>query len=167
MPAFGMLGVMAGMGLLTVRVSEMPSYLSDSPRTCINCHIMTPEYTTWRHSSHATFTNCNDCHVPHDSLARKYAFKAKDGMRHATIFALRREPQVIEAHPASRQVIQANCRRCHARVIADIPSLSNGDRACTDCHSVPHGDVHSLASTPNMPSPHLPPVTLWPHNTDR
>jgi len=102
-------------------------------------------------------TVCNDCHVPHDSLTRKYAFKARDGMRHAAIFSLRREPQVIEAHPPSRQVIEANCRRCHAETIGQVPSLHDGDRSCTDCHTVPHGDVRGLASTPNAPNPRWSP----------
>ena len=32
-----------------------------------------------------------DGHVPHDSFIRKYYFKASDGLRHATIFTLRKE----------------------------------------------------------------------------
>jgi len=163
LPVFGMLGMAAGLGLLLVRVSEMPSYLSDSPRTCINCHVMVPEYTTWQRSSHFHFATCNDCHVPHDNVIRKYAFKASDGLRHATIFTLRAEPQVIEAKPASKNVIEENCRRCHERFIAGVPSLHSGERRCSDCHSVPHGEVHSLASTPNVPYPKLPPVTSWPY----
>lgn len=161
-PAYAALGLAGGMGLLLLRVSEFPSYLSDSPRTCINCHVMNPEYISWQRSSHRAAV-CNDCHVPHDSLARKYAFKAQDGLRHATIFALRREPQVIEARPASRAVIEANCRRCHARLLRAVPTLGAGGRSCVDCHrSVPHGDVHGLATTPGLAVPHLPPLTAAP-----
>lgn len=165
LPTFLLLGMAAGLGLVLLRVSEFPSYLSDSPRTCINCHIMVPEYATWQRSSHRHVTNCNDCHVPHDNVATKYAFKAKDGMRHAAIFALRAEPQVIRATPESAEVIQHNCRRCHAGLISDVPALHGaGARSCTECHrEVPHGQVHSLASTPNVPYPHLPPVTSWPY----
>jgi cytochrome c nitrite reductase small subunit len=167
-PTFLILGVAAGLGLVLVRVSEFPSYLSDSPRTCINCHIMVPQYATWQRSSHRHVTNCNDCHVPHENVVAKYAFKAKDGLRHAAVFTLRAEPQVIRATPESAEVIQHNCRRCHASQLRDISAL-HGDRArnCTDCHrETPHGQVHSLASTPHVPYPHLPPVTSWPYGKD-
>jgi len=160
LPVFGMLGVAAGLGLLTVRVSEMPSYLSDDARTCINCHVMVPQYATWQRSSHRSVATCNDCHVPHDSTLRKYAFKAKDGLRHAAIFTLRAEPQVIRAHPASRQVIDENCQRCHGSFVDNVPGLRAGGRRCSDCHrGTPHGDVHSLASTPAVPHPPLPPIS--------
>ncbi|HOF89710.1 MAG TPA: cytochrome c nitrite reductase small subunit, partial [Armatimonadota bacterium] len=155
-------GVAAGMGLLLVRVSEMPSYLSDDPRACINCHIMRPHYSTWEHSSHRQAATCNDCHVPHDSVIRTYAFKAKDGLRHAAIFTLRGEPQVIRATPASAAVIQENCVRCHERQLAHT-SLPGQGRACATCHDhVPHGDARSLSATPDALVPRLAPLLSRP-----
>lgn len=159
---FGSVGVFVGMSLYVARISEATSYLSDDPKACINCHIMTPQYATWQHSSHARVATCNDCHVPHDSLISKYYFKAKDGMRHSVLFTLRREPQVIQAIPESRRVIQENCLRCHARVVEDVSrsAHTDRDRSCTDCHrEVPHGRVHSLSATPNAAIPPLSPVT--------
>jgi cytochrome c nitrite reductase small subunit len=159
---YGVGGAFAGLGVLLVYVSNATSYLSDDPKACINCHIMTPQYATWERSSHARVTNCNDCHVPHDSIVRKYMFKAKDGMRHSAMFTLRMEPQVIKAIPESKEVIQANCIRCHSQSIAwaKAPMHSDWKRACTDCHrEVPHGRVHSLNSTPNAAVPGLSPVT--------
>lgn len=160
LPVYGLLGVAVGLGLLTVRASELPSYLSDDPRTCINCHIMSPQYITWQRGSHHAVAVCNDCHVPHDALVKKYAFKAKDGMRHAAIFTLRAEPQVIRAHAASQRVIDENCQRCHGSFVSNVPSLHAKGRRCIDCHrATPHGDVHSLASTPAVPFPRLTPIT--------
>lgn len=159
LPVYAALGVLGGIGLLLVRVSEAQSYLSDNPRTCINCHIMVPEYATWKRSSHARFTNCNSCHVPHDNVVNKYVFKAKDGLRHSAIFTLRAELQVIRAKPEARRVINENCRHCHAQQVSGAFLLVESERKCVDCHrSVPHGDVHSLASTPNVRYPHLPPL---------
>ncbi|MBU0764814.1 MAG: hypothetical protein KJ607_08270 [Bacteroidetes bacterium] len=42
-------------------------HLSDNPETCMNCHIMAPQFATWNHSSHREVTGSNDCHreVPH------------------------------------------------------------------------------------------------------
>ena len=68
-------GVVAGVGAYTVYMSKVQSYLSDDPAACVNCHIMTPYYQSWQHGSHAQWTTCNDCHVPHENIAGKYAFK--------------------------------------------------------------------------------------------
>lgn len=159
---FGALGALVGLGLYVARISEAVSYLSDNPRTCINCHVMTPQYASWQHSSHAGVAVCNDCHVPQDNILHKYFFKAKDGLRHSTMFTFRLEPQVIRATPDAREVIQSNCLRCHERVVEDIgaPLHSDFKRACVDCHrEVPHGRVHSLSSAPNARVPELDPVT--------
>ncbi len=165
-PVFALAGVAVGLGMLLVRVSEVSSYLSDHPRVCLNCHVMTPEYTTWARSSHRQVATCNDCHVPHDSLLRKYAFKAMDGLRHAAIFTLRREPQVIRALPASQQVIQENCRRCHARQLGGAAMLAHSGRRCADCHQTPHGDVQGLSTTPDVQVPHLAPILQLPSSGD-
>jgi cytochrome c nitrite reductase small subunit len=154
----GSFGLFVGMGLYVARISEATSYLSDDPKACINCHIMIPQYATWQRSSHARIATCNDCHVPHTSLAAKLYFKGKDGMRHSWLFTLHRERQVIQAIPESRHVIQENCLRCHARVMEDVgtPLHKDYDRMCVECHrEVPHGRVHSLSSTPNARVPEL------------
>ena len=156
----GASGALVGMIPYLARISEGASYLSDNPRTCINCHIMTPEYASWQHSSHGRVTNCNDCHVPHSSLIAKFYFKGKDGSRHSYLFMLHREHQVIQAIPESRKVIQENCLRCHESVLQAVtPVHADFDRSCTDCHrEIPHGRVHSLSSTPNAAVPPLSPV---------
>lgn len=163
MPMYALLGVVAGLGVLLMRVSEAHSYLSEDSRTCINCHAMVPQYATWERSAHAKVTVCIDCHVPHDSLMRKHAFKARDGMRHSAIFALRREPQVIRASPTAEHVIQENCVRCHQEAVSRVGLSHGGERSCVECHrDVPHGDVGGLASTPNVQFPHLPPIRVLP-----
>ncbi|HEY3265841.1 MAG TPA: cytochrome c nitrite reductase small subunit [Armatimonadota bacterium] len=156
----GGLGALVGMAAYVGRISEGASYLSDDPKTCVNCHIMAPEYATWQHSSHGQVATCNDCHVPHSNVFAKYYYKAKDGSRHSYLFTLRRERQVIQAIPESRKVIQENCLRCHQRVLDEVtPQHGDFDRACTDCHrEVPHGRVHSLTATPNASFPPLSPV---------
>ncbi len=51
------------------------TYLGDDPAACVNCHIMSPYYATWFHSSHARDATCNDCHVPHENAVKKWTFK--------------------------------------------------------------------------------------------
>jgi cytochrome c nitrite reductase small subunit len=110
-------GIATGLGVLVAVMSEAHSYLSDRSEVCVNCHIMRPQYATWKASAHHAVATCNDCHVPHDTLADKYRFKAEDGLRHSAIFTLRCEPQVIRIRDAGRRVVQHNCLRCHGQMI--------------------------------------------------
>jgi len=163
--------ILIGLSLYIFYVSRAPSYLSDKPKTCMNCHIMAPQYATWSHSSHREVATCNDCHVPHNNIFNKFYFKAKDGIRHATIFTKRAEPQVIFIHEKGQNVVQQNCVRCHKKLISDdklmnITAIYNHyrqERKCWECHrEVPHGRVNSLSSVPNARVP-LPesPVPEW------
>lgn len=168
---FVALGVLIGLGVLLAKVSRVTSYLSDDPMACVNCHVMRPEYASWRHSSHAAVATCNDCHVPHDSKLAGLAFKARDGIYHSTIFTLRLEPEVIQLSSGAIPVVQSNCVRCHAGTVENIycplrdvdiyPPPAEGEKIpwCWTCHSeVPHGRVHGLSSSPGGMAPELPPV---------
>jgi cytochrome c nitrite reductase small subunit len=160
-PCWLVLGVATGLGLFVVHLSRAASYLSDSPETCVNCHVMTTQYLTWQHSSHARVATCNDCHVPHDSLASHYAFKAKDGLWHSTAFTLRWEPEAIRLSPRAVPVVEANCRRCHADVVAEVSQKSHvpGGLRCWECHrEVPHGSVRSQSAGPTIFRPQLPAI---------
>ena len=150
-------GILAGLFLYVAYISRVTSYLSDDPSSCMNCHIMAPQYATWSHSAHREKTNCNDCHVPHNNVFNKYYFKARDGMRHATMFTLKREPQVIFIKEEGKQVVQDNCIRCHSDLITDEKVMnytsqthhSRTERHCWECHrETPHGRVNSLSSVP-------------------
>ncbi|MEA1886969.1 MAG: cytochrome c nitrite reductase small subunit [Bacteroidota bacterium] len=167
LPVIIILGIFTGLALFAFHISRAPSYLSDKPEACTNCHIMAPQYTTWSHSSHREWTHCNDYHVPHDNFVNKYYFKAKDGLRHATIFTLRNEPQVIQIHQAGIDVVQDNCIRCHEQILMGFKYLAGEseqykaatERICWDCHiEVPHSSVNSLAGTPwaRVPLPENP-----------
>jgi cytochrome c nitrite reductase small subunit len=99
----------------------------------------------------------------------KYFFKAKDGMRHATIFTLRRESQVIFIKEAGKKVVQGNCVRCHEELLTGagfktaLMDNNREERRCGECHrETPHGRVNSLSSTPNarVPVPGSP-VPDW------
>lgn len=161
-PVIILLGIFVGLGGFVFYISNAPSYLSDKPETCVNCHVMAPQYATWMHSSHRENATCNDCHVPQDNFFNTYYFKAKDGMRHASVFTMRNEPQVIFIKKEGAEVVQQNCIRCHTDLVYDakIASVSKEfnhfrtDRSCVDCHrTVPHGRVNSLSSTPNARVP--------------
>lgn len=156
-PAIIVLGAIVGLAAFLFKISNAVSYMSDDPKACVNCHVMTPQYATWERSSHGKVTTCNDCHVPNDNLVRKYLFKASDGFRHSYMFTFRMEPQVIRIKDAGREVVQENCIRCHSNYLHPVSlravntkAIHDGqDQTCWDCHrEVPHGKVHSLSSAP-------------------
>lgn len=162
-PAMIISGAFVGLFIYTIFASRAHSYLSDDPATCINCHIMSPYYATWMHSSHGRNTTCNDCHVPHNNVFNKYFFKAKDGLRHSAVFTLRGEAQALQTIEASSKVIMDNCIRCHTQLNTEFVKTGrmgfkeikemNGN-ACWDCHrDVPHTRSRSLSSTPNARIP--------------
>lgn len=146
-----LIAVVLGMGLFMAKEAEVVSYLSDDPQACVNCHVMTPVYNSWMHSSHREWTSCNDCHVPHDNILNTYYFKAKDGLYHASVFTLRAEPEVIKMREESQKVVQENCLRCHVQQVTQTKyegwisthSENRTDRTCWSCHrEVPHGRIH-------------------------
>ncbi len=165
---FILFGVTLGMILLVARISNAVSYLSDSPETCMNCHVMTDAYASWQRGSHADVAICNDCHVPHNNLVSKMLFKSMDGTKHSYVFTLRKEPEVLHLSNIARFVVQANCVRCHSDALAMIRLTGSSERACWDCHTNIHGRVHSLSASPEMLRPGLPAAGLnWIKNGDK
>ena len=167
-------GIVVGLAGLFMYLLRAHTYIADDPAACVNCHIMTPYYATWSHSSHGRDATCNDCHVPHQNILQKYAFKGMDGMKHVAYFVTHSERQSIMAEDASAKVIMDNCIRCHTQLNQefvktgriDYMMTKRGDGfACWDCHrNVPHGGMNALTSTPGAESQvPLPPspVPSW------
>jgi cytochrome c nitrite reductase small subunit len=160
-------GIFTGIFILVVHISKATSYLSDKPETCINCHVMYPQYASWAKSSHSQVAKCVDCHVPQDNFFRKYYVKGADGMAHTTYFTFRWEPQVIQMKERGVGVVQENCIRCHldlvdmvqaVAVTGKLASMDEG-KLCWDCHrETPHGTVKSLSAAPHALVERLPTV---------
>lgn len=153
--AIFMIAVVIGLGLFLAKEAEILSYMTDDPQACVNCHVMTPVYNSWMHSSHREWASCNDCHVPQDNIFNSYYFKAKDGLYHASVFTARAEPEVIKMREASAEVVQNNCIRCHVDQVTHAKyegwledhKESRTDRTCWSCHrEVPHGKIHGNSS---------------------
>lgn len=153
---YGLAGVALGMALLLVRIANAGSYLSDEPRACVNCHVMTDAYASWQRGSHARVAVCVDCHVPHGSLLAKYAYKAQDGMKHSYVFTARGEPQVLDLSERAVPVVRENCVRCHAEQLMMVRLASSLERPCWACHEGVHGSVRSLSASPAVLRPGLP-----------
>lgn len=163
-----LVGVAVGVGLFVARVANAASYLSDSPETCMNCHVMSDAYASWQRGSHRHVAVCTDCHVPHDNLVAKYAYKARDGMKHSYVFTMRGEPQVLELSAGAVPVVQANCVKCHRDQLMMIRLATTGERRCWACHENIHGSVRSLSASPPALRPGLPDAGLdWMKKGDK
>ena len=150
-----------GMFAYLVHASNMISYLSEDPKTCINCHTMNTQYATWQHSSHRGRATCVDCHLPKESLIDKLFAKSRDGFKHSYAMTFKTyEAHTIRASESAQRRIQANCIACHREMVSEITAYGklykvkgeNGqiDRKCWGCHrDVPHGRVRGLNTTPD------------------
>ncbi len=145
------IGAAAGVGGFTFVAANGGSYLSDDPAACVNCHIMREQFDGWQHSSHHAVAVCNDCHLPHESLAGKFAVKAANGYHHSRAFTLQDFHEPIAIKPANAGVLEANCIRCHGAFTAEIsahgtlgvpsdPTRGADLYGCVQCHQeVGHG----------------------------
>jgi cytochrome c nitrite reductase small subunit len=121
-----MVGMDLGAAVLVARVSNAVSYLSEEPETCINCHVMTDAYASRQRRSHGHAAVCTDCHVPHSSAVAKLAFKGADGTKHACVFTMGDEPEVLRLSERAAPVVQTDCARCHADALEMMRLASGG-----------------------------------------
>ena len=136
-----MCGVCGGMGVFTFGYGQGHAYLGNNPASCANCHAMQPFYDSWEKSSHHAVAVCNDCHVPHDSLLRKYLTKADNGVFHSLAFTTGDYKDPIQIKPRNSQVVQESCIHCHKGLVNHmLPAVEGGDMlSCVHCHdSVGH-----------------------------
>ncbi len=164
-----LIAVIVGLAAYLVHVSKATSYLSDDPKTCVNCHIMAPQYATYAHSSHREWANCNDCHVPHkwtDKIVRKvqaskeiFAFLMGNISTEEKFYA-RRKHLAIREWQRMKENDSQECRNCHNFDFMDFSeqgprsvkqhstALANGDKTCVDCHK---GIAHQLPDMSDVP----------------
>lgn len=131
------LGIPAGVGGFTFIYAKGFSYLSTDPRSCVNCHIMNEQYDAWRTSGHRHVAICVECHLPDRGIARWVA-KVDQGFRHSVAFTLQNFKEPIEITPADREIVRANCVRCHADLLLAV-HRSGGPVSqgldCMHCHA--------------------------------
>ncbi len=125
-------GLALGVGAYAFHYAKGASYLGNDPATCANCHVMQGHYAGWLAAPHHGVATCNDCHTP-AGLVSKYVVKATNGWHHSFAFTTGAFPDVIRARPQSRDVVEANCRRCHADLVEEV--AHGGDTSCIRCHA--------------------------------
>lgn len=131
------IGVLAGI-LLTVGTNAA-IHATDTPEFCSTCHVMNIAAESFSESSHAHL-ECNDCHTPHDSFAKKIIFKTEAGFHDIYVNTFKSEeiPTVFHANEKTKVVVQQNCISCHQSTLQNVSPTAKD--SCIDCHRyVPHG----------------------------
>lgn len=139
-------GIALGLGAFTFGYAKGYSYLTNDPAACANCHVMTEHFDAWNRSSHRAVAVCNDCHTPHNILA-KYASKAQNGFWHSFYFTTGNFPDPLRITPRNQRVTEAACRDCHGEITDAIdpgaapahPAPPSSDAqvqtSCIRCHA--------------------------------
>ncbi len=103
---------------------------SNQPDFCVRCHVMEAQFHAWSHTGAHRRKICVDCHLPNQNKAIHYAWKAIDGMKDVLIFYSGRVPDQIKITAHGKDVLQANCIRCHETTVQMIDHR----RPCWECH---------------------------------
>jgi cytochrome c nitrite reductase small subunit len=130
-----MLCFIIGFSLFTFVSAEGYSYLSDDPAACVNCHVMTDEYSAWGHSSHARVATCNDCHGAHENILAKYYVKGLNGFRHSFAFTFGTYEEVITITEFNQNVVNNSCLHCHENIVSMIAPNHADAPSCITCHT--------------------------------
>ncbi|MDA8161692.1 MAG: cytochrome c nitrite reductase small subunit [Desulfobacteraceae bacterium] len=97
---------------------------------CARCHVMEAEYYAWIHGGAHSGKKCVDCHLPNQNEAVFYVWKSIDGLKDMLVFYSGRVPERIKASDHAKDVLQANCIRCHTQTVCNIYKK----RRCWGCH---------------------------------
>ncbi len=108
---------------------------TDQAAFCANCHVMAEAAWTHKNSIHAKL-DCNECHTPYN-IVEKMPFKTAIGLHDIYANSFTDVANVIHAQKDTKNVVQANCRRCHTATTMNV--AMDVKPYCTDCHrAVPH-----------------------------
>lgn len=128
------LGTVVGLGAYTFVYARGYSYLLDDPEACVNCHVMRPQFDGWIKGSHRAVATCNDCHTPHNPIA-KYATKALNGWNHSLAFTTGAFPEPIRVTELNRRIARESCEKCHGELIHAMEAAGTGETlSCVRCH---------------------------------
>lgn len=134
-----LLGVLAGSGAFTFHYGEGLSYFSGDPQSCVNCHIMQPQYDSWLKSSHHAVATCADCHLP-AAFPANLISKSDNGFFHSWAFTFQDFHEPIVMKPRNRRILEQNCRHCHEPIVDEMlthhRALRGDDHiSCLHCHA--------------------------------
>jgi cytochrome c nitrite reductase small subunit len=126
--------VLAVIGFGMMLMTKIPALGLAEAGFCGRCHAMDYQVETYLHSPHALEANCGDCHDPH-GLVTGSAFAVYTGTRDVYRVLTNTVPLEIKTTDLSKNVLQANCLRCHGEVMTEVgDTRENGGSYCFHCH---------------------------------
>jgi cytochrome c nitrite reductase small subunit len=121
--------------LLVVAAAGFAMQATDQAAFCGSCHVMREAALTHKQSVHAKLA-CNECHAP-AGLGSKIPFKAATGSADIAANLAKHYSEVIHAQKNHKDVVNANCIRCHEATVAQ--AAMDMKPYCAECHrQVPH-----------------------------
>ncbi len=138
-----------GIGLLVIFCLilslKIPALGLSTPEFCGSCHVMEEQVETFMHSSHHIAAECGDCHVPHELVYGAFD-KAYTGTKDLIGVIFNKDPFEISAGKHSKDVVQANCVRCHQEFLNEVGNtMDENGKYCFDCHrNTPHSRMPNI-----------------------
>lgn len=137
--------LVSGLGIFALIGSATAIQLTMFPKFCSTCHIMAPEYATWKATAHNEL-KCTACHIK-PGLLNLIEHKV-GAMKEVYLYVTKTYPNPIESeHPIENEV----CQQCHSQKRRVTPSgdliiphdrHENKQVLCVACHSgVAHGNI--------------------------
>ncbi len=123
-----LVGTVLGFGLFSFAAVAMQ--YTDQRAFCSKCHVMETAAVTHKMSTHANLS-CNSCHAP-INLVEKIPFKAAEAVRDV-IANMQGKDVPLTVRLATKDVVNANCKACHAMTNTDVASMESKPY-CIDCH---------------------------------
>ena len=125
-----LIGVVSGFVLLMAMGAGYQ--WAGTPGFCGSCHSMERVQRTWQTSNHQQFA-CIECHLPHQSFAKSFGYKAKAGMRDVVDEFGRNYSIATPLSAEANKILQDNCLRCHSSTVANT-RMTRGEAQCIQCH---------------------------------
>jgi len=137
--------LVSGLALALLLVAAGAIKITMSPEFCSRCHVMAPEYSTWKASSHVRIA-CTDCHIK-PGLGNLIVHKVSAVKELYLYFTGTYDRPIKMSHKLGDEI----CTRCHSVNRGITPSgdliVPHDKHAakevrCVECHSgVAHGNI--------------------------
>ncbi len=148
------LGIIVGM-VLSLGMAEVVEQTGDA-KFCAKCHTMEPMTKSYHASTHGgankegVQAECNDCHLPHDNVAKYLYYKAKIGLhdiRVQTFGDLEAIDWEAKRKHIKDYVFDSGCIKCHENLQNATMATPKGfiahkayfektsDKKCIECHT--------------------------------
>lgn len=119
-------------GIILTAIMAGGYHTSGSPRFCAACHSMDHVRNHWQQSNHKQFA-CIECHLPDANIGVQVSYKARAGINDLVHETLRDYPAAILVSAKGKDILRANCLRCHYSTIENT-LMVNGGSDCLKCH---------------------------------